>query len=160
MTHQNELLKKLQLSNGYKVRQVVSYQEIYNILYKFNNVFEPALFINSLEITDYAYKLFNNSCVFVAEDSEIVGFISFYANDVINKVAYINQLAIEQAYQNKGIGNILMKYSLTMSKEFGMTKAKLEVAKKNKKAINFYLRNGFIINDVTSDKSYYMTRIL
>ncbi len=75
---------------------------------------------------------------------EVVGFISFYANNHSEKIAYISMIAVKNGFRRSGIGYLLLEKSENISKKNGMKKIKLEVSKENIGAIEFYMRNGFL----------------
>jgi ribosomal protein S18 acetylase RimI-like enzyme len=145
---------------SYKICLINTYQDIRYIIEKFDQVFQPSLSKRIPEIGDYAKKLKENSSVYAAVDSDVIGFISFYANDKNTKIAYINQIAIDTTYQNKGIGNALLNKCMEVSINSGMTKIKLEVYNHNKAAIQFYIKNGFVICGKTTGNTSFMVREL
>ncbi|MEX0931514.1 MAG: GNAT family N-acetyltransferase [Candidatus Paceibacterota bacterium] len=58
------------------------------------------------------------------------------------RFSILRQLYLLPSFQGKGLGELLMKKSFTFSKTSRMLTF-LEVGRLNKKAINFYERNGF-----------------
>lgn len=94
--------------------------------------------------------------IIVAYDREILGFVALYANNCQTKEAYISMFVVRDEFQGRHIGSKLMDYTVQVAKAHGMNKIKLEVSKKNEKAILFYKKKGFIILEDETEKSYYM----
>lgn len=90
--------------------------------------------------------------LYVYEDdstNEIKGFIGI--NDT-----FIEGIFIQQAKQSKGIGKKLLDYVKTKKEELS-----LRVYQKNKRAVQFYLRENFIVfsedmEEATREKEYIM----
>lgn len=90
--------------------------------------------------------------LYVYEDdstNEIKGFIGI--NDT-----FIEGIFIQQAKQSKGIGKKLLDYVKTKKEELS-----LRVYQKNKRAVQFYLRENFIVfseemEETTREKEYIM----
>ncbi|WP_018665418.1 N-acetyltransferase [Heyndrickxia acidiproducens] len=85
----------------------------------------------------------------ISNKAEIVGFISMLDN-------YLAALFIDAKHQGEGYGKELLNY-IKERRE----KIQLKVYKKNNKAVNFYLRNGFVIkeellDEQTSEKEFLM----
>ena len=84
-------------------------------------------------------------------DGILKGFISVLDN------TYVGSLFIEEEYQNQGIGTKLLNYC---KKVYPYLELKVYV--KNKCAVNFYKKNGFIVKNIQNnngdhDKEYIMT---
>lgn len=86
--------------------------------------------------------------IFVATVNEkVVGFISIWEED-----GFVHHLYIEDQYQSRGIGKLLLDHILEIS-AFNLT---LKCLKKNKKAIKFYYNYGFkeLSQDISEDGEY------
>ena len=79
--------------------------------------------------------------LYVYEVNTIKGFIGLSGN-------YIAGIFVETDSQSKGIGKGLLDYVRERNKELI-----LHVYKKNKRAVNFYLREGFVIDSEQMDKN-------
>ena len=90
----------------------------------------------------------------------VVGYLAIYANNYIDKIAYITLIAVVPEYQNMGIGKMLLKKCEQIAVNKGFKVVRLEVKKNNTNAIMFYKRNGFNIIDDASSNSYYMEKDL
>ena len=112
--------------------------------------------VENLEI--YAQKLIKNAHnYYVANDGQIAGFISFYAN--YTDTAYLTIIAVEESNKGRGIGSNMLEYATTFAKEKGMKRMALEVHKQNSQAISFYKKKNFAIESY-GEKSYFMVKVL
>lgn len=107
------------------------------------------------KISNYAYFVVaKNTCY-----NHITGFATVYANDVINKQAYISFLCVKKDFQKKGIGKLLINKCIEIAKKNKMKTIKLEVNANNYNAINFYTANNFFKESYNKDNnSHYMVR--
>jgi phenylacetate-CoA ligase len=106
-----------------------------------------------------AEKFINHGHIIsIAENEKYLGFAAFYANDKINKTAYLSMIAVHPKYQNKNIGSKLLQRIFNISLDNGMQIIKLEVNKDNTKAINFYIKNGFNIFGDSFEENVYMIK--
>lgn len=88
-------------------------------------------------------------------NGNLVGYIGFYANDVITKTAYISQLVVNPQAQRSGIGKKLVEICFSVASNRGMKAVRLEVKNDNVNAIKFYKKIGFSQESI-NDKSQYM----
>lgn len=85
-------------------------------------------------------------------ENEPVGFIGLYIyDDDLN----IIQIAVDKAFQNRGIGGMLLERAKKFAKEINKKSLSLEVDDKNILAQKFYQNNGFEVTNVR--KNYYRT---
>lgn len=56
---------------------------------------------------------------------------------------YVDQMSIQEEYQNKGIGGKLIAYIKSIARERGIHKIQLDVWKENSMAKEFYTKNEF-----------------
>lgn len=80
-------------------------------------------------------------------DGEIAGFIAFYANNSVDKIAYISMIAVKEKYRKQGFGLLLLQECEKNAKVSAMKTINLEVLLENTAAIEFYKRNGFICKE-------------
>ena len=76
----------------------------------------------------------------ISNEKEVVGFISMVDN-------YLAALFIDVKHQDEGYGKRLLNFIKGRRENI-----QLKVYKKNKKAVNFYLRNGFVIKEELLDE--------
>ncbi|MBI4170292.1 MAG: GNAT family N-acetyltransferase [Candidatus Aenigmarchaeota archaeon] len=72
------------------------------------------------------------------EKGKIVGLVT--VRKIKDSKIFMNRLYVHPKYQRKGIGKKLMDKA---ARHFRARKIRLEVEEKNKKGLNFYLKNGF-----------------
>lgn len=95
------------------------------------------------KIKDYDWL---NLLVYESND-EVLGFVEFA---LISENIDIYTIAVLENEKNKGIGTQLIEY---LKNNYVYESITLEVRSKNKKAINFYHKNGFEIINIR--KNYY-----
>jgi ribosomal protein S18 acetylase RimI-like enzyme len=119
--------------------------------------FESTLFIDSLGFL----KIETN------ESNELIGFgiiypistdlfkIADYALELHetypNKVAHLILFAICEEYRKMGYGSLLLDHLKTKIKRLGYKYLVLELEKNNEVAMQFYLKNGFMLMDEHDD---------
>ncbi len=96
----------------------------------------------------------------VAYDANILGYCAFYANNPKTKDVYITLIAVKPMYQNKHIGKRLLRSLVDMAISRGMLTISLEVKKDNRKAIAFYIKNGFAVVGEKTGISYLISKSL
>lgn len=70
-----------------------------------------------------------------------------------NSEADILNIAVENKYQNKGVGTLLLRKTLSDANERRVKTVWLEVRESNSKAIKFYQREGFA--EIQKRKNFY-----
>ncbi|ACO04416.1 MAG TPA: N-acetyltransferase [Persephonella sp.] len=126
-----------------------------------------ALFEAYLDLPEYgepSYKsakryinwLKNHSTLFKVAfyNGEIAGFVVADANwkDLYGRdVGEIHELAVRKKFWGKGIGKTLLEEALKHLKEKGKKEIGLWVGRKNRKAIEFYKKYGFKIEESYRD---------
>ncbi len=145
--------------NSITISRVESVAEVNKMLVDFNGVFKPPLEERISDFKLYAQKLVEKGYVYIAmSDSEIVGFIAFYANDSISNTGYLTQIAVKQNCKINGVGYELMRHFERISCESGMKILKLEVSNYNNHAINFYQRSGYEYYGKATETTIYMAK--
>jgi ribosomal-protein-alanine N-acetyltransferase len=86
--------------------------------------------------------------ILAAVESEIVGFIGcrLFGND-----AHITNVAVTTAYQNQGLGRLLMKEATRFALENNCETMSLEVRITNQRAQSLYRKLGFVSTSVRKD---------
>lgn len=92
------------------------------------------------------------ACCFIAEeDGKPIGYIAASPKHVDHrKSTYIeiNNMGVTPEYRSKGVGTILINECLQWTKSHGFQKAFVSSYFNNRKAIDFYKRNGFLEIDI------------
>jgi len=118
-------------------------EDLLEFINEINNEFYGKLIVEVPEI--YVDKLLKNAEIMLHYSNNVmVGCLAFYANDHINKNAFISFIGIKNTHRDKGLGKILLTSSLVYLKKNNFNEYGLEVIKKNESAINFYMKQGFI----------------
>lgn len=127
--------------------------KLISFLKQIDNIF-PVSLSQKVNIEDYAKKQLTHGVVICADISgKIVGILLGYANDTLNKRAYIGTIGIVTECQSKGIGKKLIDEMKQYSKKMGMDKIGLHTHKTNSGAIRFYTREGFRqISELNSER--------
>ena len=141
------------------MRQLHSVEEIRDVLQRYDDSATRKLTdrVESLEV--FAEKLFRyaENYVMVQHNTEL-GFISFYANDMVTRRAYLTVIAVDARYQKKGIGSRALQFMLDECRARQMATIRLEVDTMNDNAIGFYQMHGFSIVEEASEVSVIMER--
>lgn len=117
---------------------------LFDLISKYNNI-ENGLRIN-IPMEDYIDKLLEFSTLITYQEShQIVGLIAYYKNDPEKKDSFLTMLLIDEASRNKKIGQKLLDFALSDLVNNNFKNMNLEVLKSNKRAIEFYKKNKFII---------------
>lgn len=135
--------------------------ELYDLIIRYANTVNPPLTARNIDLHDWVRKIYSFGKTFKAvKDSTVLGFISLYANDFENSIAYITFLSVDVQFRSLGIGRKLIEFSENYVRTLGINNYKLEVHKNNIKAIRFYEKNGFQIIGDKDKGSYYMVKEL
>jgi ribosomal protein S18 acetylase RimI-like enzyme len=111
-------------------------------------------FVNPLEETyEDLKKEIENKLVFIALlDGVVVGSVRIELKP--DNTAYLSRFAVSEAYQNKGIGKILMNAIDSSMKELGIENLYLHTASRMLSLVRFYYGRGFYIESTTKDRGY------
>lgn len=143
------------------VMETVKDKEIIKELLLFFDPIFPHLREKITSYDEYADKLSSCANVIVCKvRNEIAGILVYYANDLINKTAYISLIGVCAKWQGKAISSALLGYCIRESLLQKMHFIKLEVDLDNSRAIRFYLKNGFEKCDNNGEYSIYMRKVI
>lgn len=81
--------------------------------------------------------------LFVAEDREVVAFLSVEVHEEENLYIYLDDLSVTKAYRNQGIGSALIQKAEDYAKESRISAVLFHVEKSNKDAYCLYQRLGY-----------------
>ncbi len=125
---------------------IVDILEIKDRILELENIFPNVFSVGGIE-NDLSNNPFTHYLVYL-KDNKILGFINYY--DIYDRIEIANFNVLDE-YQNKGIGNKLLKrvVELSTNKE----NITLEVRCDNEKAIHLYEKYGFIKK--ATRKNYY-----
>ena len=97
--------------------------EIINLL-KRNDCDFPIPLSNKIDFNQYITKVLENGNILLGinENNQIMGFITFYNNDLISNIAYISVVCIDKDFRGQGVGKSLLKKVIITIKSTGMKK--------------------------------------
>lgn len=102
---------------------------------------------------DYFKDTIENDIMLVAEaDNKIVGYLAGYiCNSSFNriKLAELDNMLVLEEYRKYGIGTLLINEFKSIVKEHEVESIKVTASYKNRKAIEFYIKNEFVEWDLT-----------
>ncbi len=81
-----------------------------------------------------------NSIFFVAEETELVGYIGM--QHILDE-GYLANVAVDSAYRRSGVGAALLQRLLAFAQQEKLAFITLEVRQSNQPAIRFYQKYGF-----------------
>lgn len=121
-----------------------------------NEYLLPDPFSLHVDITEYAKKLNQNGRTFVCiDEGNIMGLVSGYINDIVNKEAYLQIILVAEKGQGKRIGSQLIDTFISESKNaFTHGKVFLTVDNTNQKANSIYYHKGFRKSERIHAKPY------
>ncbi|MDD4052610.1 MAG: GNAT family N-acetyltransferase [candidate division Zixibacteria bacterium] len=118
-------------------------------------------------------RISNGTCFVALKDDRIVGTITFKMPHAGHGVAWldrpdighISQMAVEPAYQNRGIGACLMKHAEDHARAQGLAELALDTSEQAHHLISWYERLGYrfvecVQWDVTNYRSVVMSKTL
>ena len=121
-------------------------EDIKFLIEKHNDVSEGVII--KIGINDYILKIANFATVIpYYNNSNLKGFIAYYANDKLKKNAYLTMIIIDNESRGEGLGKLLLESSISDLVQQGFINYKLEVLKSNYKAIKMYEKFGFKIEE-------------
>ena len=135
------------MNNGqdYNIVEIKKNNEMEKILLECGDSIYNKEIYNDLFIKSYSKKIYKYGNFKVIKNSkrDLLGFITFYDNDHINKTAFLSMIIIKKEHQHKGYGKIILEDLIKSCKEKEMGFLQLEVADTNTNAIQFYEKIGF-----------------
>ena len=150
--------KEKRKENKADLIEIKQVDEIKMVLDKFQLIL-PQLSQSNQYRFDMSKKLLENAFFIALRlESDIIGFIAFYANDFVSHTAYVSLIAVDDGYRGLDYGRQLFEFACDRSCEMGMNKLKLEVLKNNTGAISFYRKMGLVYLCDASDESIYLIK--
>ena len=100
-------------------------------------------------------ELLKNRELYVAKlDGTVIGFallkmrVSDGVGKVTRKIMLIDQVCVDEALRNHGIGTQMMEEVRVLARAFGCTDLQLGVYPQNDAAVSFYQKCGFMIRSI------------
>lgn len=95
----------------------------------------------------YEDWLENPSAFSLIKDGKVLGYLEVDRELWHNRLR-TNEILILEEFRGKGFGTLLINKAKEIAKEEGFREIVLETQNCNTKAIDFYMKNGFIINGI------------
>ena len=98
--------------------------------------------VNQPEVLRILEKKYAESAniVIATSNSKLVGLCAYYDNNC--QSAYISMIVIIEECQHRGYGTKLLRKVIWQCRQKEIRGLRLEVSRKNRKAIDFYMKNG------------------
>ena len=94
----------------------------------------------------------NENIIYVAEDREVVGFLSVEVHHEQEAYIYLDDFSVTAAYRYKGIGSALLYAAESYAREINIPRIFLHVEKINPSAMHLYEKSGYTINRDDGDR--------
>lgn len=115
-------------------------------------IFLPAPLSARVSIDQFIEKLKKLATVLTLRvNFQIAGACFFYLYDADSDTAFITYIAVLPEFWGKGYAKKLLQQTMEMAIAKNKTRIRLEVARENQRAINFYTRHGFEIVEANGD---------
>jgi ribosomal protein S18 acetylase RimI-like enzyme len=145
------------MSSIFISRDSKSEYEIYKLLTYLNTSFKPHL-DKQVDLANYAKKLNKKAIIlYLNNENESFGILAYYLK---NKVCFITSICIHECYQGHGYGKQYFDYLLDDLKLKSIDEINLEVHGDNKKAVKFYKKYGFSMDEYLEDGKIFARKIL
>lgn len=132
--------------------------EIYNLMLPLLD--DPSGMYAMPDLNAYVDKIMEKACIIsVMEEGVLQGFLAYYANDHVNKIAFLSMVVISPAVRKMGYGRRLVDFFIADLILKGFKKCLTEVREDNIKAQNICKRVGFSCVG-RNDKYLVMEKIL
>lgn len=102
-----------------------------------------------IDIREYSRKIYLNAIRFEAWDGEsLIGLVACYANDFVNKIAYVTNVSVNSKMRGQGVAHHLLANMLNDADLHSFDYICLEVNRSNAIAISLYGAFGFEQNEI------------
>jgi ribosomal protein S18 acetylase RimI-like enzyme len=126
-------------------------ENIQQHLTRCSSAFVPPL-SSYVDIELYSKKLYDKAILFSKFDNNnLIGLVAVYNNE-IEKYGWITNVSVDLDYSKQGIATELLKQCYDFFKKKEYLNIFLEVFVDNKKAINLYIKQGFIKHKIKQNK--------
>lgn len=114
-------------------------------------VSEQPEILNNQSVEAYLEKIQKYSEIIRIDlNSTLIGFLSFYCNDINNIRSHITFIYIHKDFRGMGFAKSLVRSAIRISKEKQFKKITIETRDYNKNALQLYQDLGFLISDKKS----------
>ena len=148
--------------SGVKFRRVSNKSELSRIWDKLADAFEPPLKECVPNYEEYLEKVALKGisfCCVSDKDERVLGCVSFYANDLESRKAFITEVMVSPYAQGRGLGTAMLAGVEEWALAYGMQTVGLEVRFDNDGARRLYSRLGYSVVGNT-DRGFLMEKAL
>lgn len=125
------------------IQKRLSHNDALNLLEYSSDFYIPKL-SSEVDLEVFAKKLSRHANFLLCELGEsICGYTAYYVNPNAKQI-YITLICVDPAFQQRGLGRLMLKYLVDNYTNKALSIA-LEVVKYNNIALNFYKHEGFVI---------------
>ena len=137
---------RLNAINGMNIDYIhINQVKVYELLIKSSDFFFPPL-SEEVDLEKYSCKLSEYAdFILYREKGSPIGYIAYYKNYQAKQI-YIPLICVHPKYQQSGIGTKMLR-SLENTFKDEYSTIGLEVVKRNRKAYNFYIKQGFSVKE-------------
>lgn len=121
----------------------ITEQMLYEFLYKNDKQF-PISLSSKCSLVDYASKLikYGTLCIKV-QDSHIIGLVAGYTDNLVDNLAYISIVCVDEQYKKIGVATKLILEFIEICKRKNIANVHLYTDSSNFGAIRLYEKLGF-----------------
>ena len=139
--------------NNITVKEITTFEDAEKVVLKFKDIHFLRAITSDDKRAAYINKHLENGHFLVANHNDTpAGFVSFYSNDLVNKIVYITALGLDEdlVFLKGKILIKLLNKGVEIVRQNDMKLVRLEVEKDNEKALKLYRHFGF--HEIPSDK--------
>lgn len=142
------------MNNEFIIREINDGDYFKNFMNIINYFTREPILITFEEFKERIYNIKKqNSIILVIEfNNIIIGtakiFIEYKMHNNFKNIGHLEDVIIDEKYRNKGLGMKLIQELIKIAKDNNCYKIILNCNEDNKKAINLYLKNNFVIKTI------------
>lgn len=119
-------------------------KRLHVLLMRVDSDFMPPL-STQVQLDSYCSKLASYAeVIIITSGKDDIGFVAIYANNTENGISFITAIAVDQAHRGCGLGVLLLKEAINVSRTKNMSRIRLEVHPANYTALSLYRKMGFV----------------
>ena len=139
------MLKKISFQEMIQIEQLSAARDILVVLQECRDALYDQRINDANVLKKQAWKFFEHGVFRIAIlEGKVVGFIAYYRNNEVTKVAFVSMFAVKPGERCCGVGSALISAMEEDCQRLGFKIIRLEVAETNNNAIEFYQRKGYV----------------
>lgn len=117
----------------------------------------PGFRMVGAELRAYLEKMIGLGTVLIEEDERgLTGLIGFYANDALEKKAYVSAFVVASRVEGQGVAAGLFDRFRELASSAGMRRCALNVIRDNNRALAFYRKMGLEVCGAGRDDVHWL----